>query len=266
MKKNECNVIRDLMPLVLDRVASDESREMVETHIRSCEDCRKQYDEMKADMPEEARAEYEEEQRTIVEALKKAKRQKRMRRFRRTVLPVLLSVIILFGGLLLYGYLCVWSSVPVENDLYTLSLARLKNGTIDVTVEEYARIAYAKSTEYMESTEDDGKHVIYIRFNTARIHEKAKKDMRAKFSFMSFGPDIDGIDEIRQGGPDDYITIWKKGETIPAASEEMEAFYAFSDEWDQENTLRGFQPMDEEETEAYEKKMQELREAVPEWH
>ena len=60
MKKNDCNVIRDLMPLVLDRVASDESREMVETHIRSCEDCRKQYDEMKADMPEEARAEYEE--------------------------------------------------------------------------------------------------------------------------------------------------------------------------------------------------------------
>ena len=42
MKKNDCNVIRDLMPLVLDRVASDESRALVEEHMNSCEECRKQ--------------------------------------------------------------------------------------------------------------------------------------------------------------------------------------------------------------------------------
>ena len=33
MKNNDCNIVRDLMPLVLDRVASDESREVVEDHI-----------------------------------------------------------------------------------------------------------------------------------------------------------------------------------------------------------------------------------------
>ena len=67
MKKNDCNVVRDLMPLVLDRVASDESRALVEEHMNSCEECRKQYEEMKADMPEETRAEYEAEQRNIME-------------------------------------------------------------------------------------------------------------------------------------------------------------------------------------------------------
>ena len=51
MKKNECNVVRDLMPLVLDRAASDESRELVEDHISSCGECRKQYDAMKTDLP-----------------------------------------------------------------------------------------------------------------------------------------------------------------------------------------------------------------------
>ena len=39
MNKNDCNVVRDLMPLVLDRVASDESREIVEEHITACGEC-----------------------------------------------------------------------------------------------------------------------------------------------------------------------------------------------------------------------------------
>ena len=68
MKKNDCNVIRDLMPLVLDRVASDESRGLVEEHMETCEECRKEYEKMKADMPQETLAEYEEEQRTIHKA------------------------------------------------------------------------------------------------------------------------------------------------------------------------------------------------------
>ena len=40
MKKNDCNVVRDLMPLVIDRAASDESREFVEAHIAGCAECR----------------------------------------------------------------------------------------------------------------------------------------------------------------------------------------------------------------------------------
>ena len=55
MKNNECNVVHDLIPLVIDRVASDESRELVETHISACENCRKKYEAMKADLPEAVR-------------------------------------------------------------------------------------------------------------------------------------------------------------------------------------------------------------------
>ena len=33
MKKNECAIVRDLIPPVIDRVASEESREFVENHI-----------------------------------------------------------------------------------------------------------------------------------------------------------------------------------------------------------------------------------------
>ena len=98
MKKNDCNVIRDLMPLVLDRVASDESRALVEEHMGSCGKCRKQYEEMKAEMPGETRAEYEKEQKTIVDALKQARRKKRRRRILQIVLPAVRSVAIMIGG------------------------------------------------------------------------------------------------------------------------------------------------------------------------
>ena len=35
-----CEVIRDLLPLCADGVASDESRAAVEEHIRTCAACR----------------------------------------------------------------------------------------------------------------------------------------------------------------------------------------------------------------------------------
>jgi len=36
-----CNIIRDLLPLYHDEVASTESRELVEEHLETCEECRK---------------------------------------------------------------------------------------------------------------------------------------------------------------------------------------------------------------------------------
>lgn len=38
MKLN-CNVIRDLLPLYLDQICSDESKELVDEHLASCRDC-----------------------------------------------------------------------------------------------------------------------------------------------------------------------------------------------------------------------------------
>ena len=43
-----CDVIRDLMPLCADGVASEESRAAVEEHIRTCDACRALYESMRA--------------------------------------------------------------------------------------------------------------------------------------------------------------------------------------------------------------------------
>ncbi len=45
--KVTCNVIRDLLPLYLENIASNDTCIIVEQHISFCEDCRKQLEEMK---------------------------------------------------------------------------------------------------------------------------------------------------------------------------------------------------------------------------
>lgn len=50
MKKISCNIIRDILPLYLDDVVSDETKEMVEEHLQSCVSCREEASYMKKDI------------------------------------------------------------------------------------------------------------------------------------------------------------------------------------------------------------------------
>lgn len=45
-----CNVIKDLLPLYIDDVCSEDSRQMVEKHLRECRDCRREAELMKKDV------------------------------------------------------------------------------------------------------------------------------------------------------------------------------------------------------------------------
>ncbi|WP_288885145.1 zf-HC2 domain-containing protein [uncultured Eubacterium sp.] len=57
--KNEkmCNIVKDMLPLYIDDLCSDESKKMVEDHIKECEECRHVLESMKEG--EEAIASYD---------------------------------------------------------------------------------------------------------------------------------------------------------------------------------------------------------------
>ena len=40
MKNISCNIIEDVLPLYVDGVCSDETIELIESHIQNCEDCK----------------------------------------------------------------------------------------------------------------------------------------------------------------------------------------------------------------------------------
>jgi len=43
-----CNIVKDLMPLYIDGCCSEESRKIVEEHIKDCDDCRMLFEDMKS--------------------------------------------------------------------------------------------------------------------------------------------------------------------------------------------------------------------------
>lgn len=233
MKNNECNVVHDLIPLVIDRVASDESRELVETHISACENCRKKYEAMKADLPEAVRTEYECEQQKFVDALRNVRKKRLKRRILSICLAALICMVAAFGGLFAYDRLFHQHTVAVDNSLYSLSLSRLKDGSIVITADQFG-ISFNTST-YANEQLENGKYICYMYFAAAPIHwndnyvdpnRRTKDEM-----FVLHSDDSQPVHEIRQGTPEDYVTVWTEGEPIADASEQMERYFALNERW-----------------------------------
>ncbi len=49
--RNECNIIRDLLPLYVENMVSSDTADFVEEHIKNCEVCRKEYERIKEPQP-----------------------------------------------------------------------------------------------------------------------------------------------------------------------------------------------------------------------
>lgn len=50
MKKIECYIVQDLLPLYIDHACSKQTTEDIEGHLQSCESCKKLYEEMSSDI------------------------------------------------------------------------------------------------------------------------------------------------------------------------------------------------------------------------
>lgn len=84
--KKQCNIIRDLMPLYLDEVVSEESKKLVEDHLPSCLECQHYLEDLKLEL--------DVEKESDVNVIKKLTRMKNLR-FIRNFLIVLNSLLIL---------------------------------------------------------------------------------------------------------------------------------------------------------------------------
>lgn len=50
MSKISCDVIKDIIPLCLEEVASEDTKVLVEEHVLHCKDCKKEYEMMKQEL------------------------------------------------------------------------------------------------------------------------------------------------------------------------------------------------------------------------
>ena len=61
----DCGIVKDLLPLVAENMASGESTAFVKNHLETCEDCRKAYEDMKAPVETEPAAPLKTVKRTV---------------------------------------------------------------------------------------------------------------------------------------------------------------------------------------------------------
>lgn len=47
MKEIKCNIIQDILPLYVDGVVSEDTKEMVNNHLQIYPNCQKEYEQMK---------------------------------------------------------------------------------------------------------------------------------------------------------------------------------------------------------------------------
>lgn len=94
MKKVRRNIIKDILPLYVDDVVSADTKNMVEEHLKSCEECRKEAVLLRKDIVLPVAV---ETQRAEVKVLKSLKKQYNNKRIITAVISVLLVIGILSG-------------------------------------------------------------------------------------------------------------------------------------------------------------------------
>ena len=115
----ECDIVRDLLPLYVENIASTGSRELIQSHLENCQGCR----EVLAQISEEHPLHIETDPGELLRL------KKRLRR--RTVFAIALSVslaLTVFAGLLVCGMIPVW--VPADEAI--VSVEMMDNGQVRV--------------------------------------------------------------------------------------------------------------------------------------
>ena len=87
-----CNVIIDMLPLYKEEICSDETKELVEEHLRSCENCRQLYEELSISAPKNETVPSE------AETFKKVGKKLNRAKFYRRSLILILAVIALINA------------------------------------------------------------------------------------------------------------------------------------------------------------------------
>jgi hypothetical protein len=145
--KNECMIIKDLLPLYVENLVSDETREFMETHLNDCSDCRKAL--------EGARIGVEKTGDACAVPLKNIKKNLIRQKFKSILLAVLSVMIVLITG---FGYLTTPQYVPYSED--PLSVLEKEDGSIIISFDKDKVTGFAVND--VDISEDGNEAILYV--------------------------------------------------------------------------------------------------------
>ena len=120
--KNECSVVRDILPLYLENMVSEETAESIKEHLENCPECAAEFEAMKSGktvekIGEEVQSDFEAE---VLKSIKNIRRK-----FRKKVLRVggiiaaILAAILIAGSVLLHLFPIYRIAQISLNDYYS---------------------------------------------------------------------------------------------------------------------------------------------------
>jgi hypothetical protein len=101
--EEQCGIVRDLMPLVIDGVAGEASRQLVEAHLDECPDCRRVMEDMSAEIKAQASDATNEKDEEFIRfclRLRKGLSWKRMLK----IIPVVAVTVVLMWGIIDFAH------------------------------------------------------------------------------------------------------------------------------------------------------------------
>ncbi|MGG3801599.1 zf-HC2 domain-containing protein [Metabacillus fastidiosus] len=207
MKGIKCTIIQDVLPLYIDEVVSQDTKEMVEEHLQYCETCQKEYEIMKQELyiPAENKA----------SIFKKINKKWRKKKVIISIISVLVTTIILLGA---FSYVVYCETVIP----YSENLVEIEKQNDNQLVSRYFGESYATVHEtYPMLIEIDGeeKSVSFI-FYTQTIAKSPSRNL---------------INNEKHLKEQEYISVLGESEKIDAVyyvDYDVEKITAGKDSWD----------------------------------
>jgi hypothetical protein len=154
----QCGIIRDLLPLYHDGVCSDESRELVSAHLKTCEDCAAELDKIKSDFNKPSG--FKTTEQAKVDILKRFK----AKIFRKNVFVAAISVAVTLA-ILTIGYWGIFiheTPIAYHDGMLTVNLAA--DEVLDVYYND-GRYACARAIERKIIEGGTKKTVLYLNYS-----------------------------------------------------------------------------------------------------
>lgn len=153
--KKECDIVKDLLFSYNDGVLSMTSREFVENHLKTCEDCNNTLKEIKQESDKKNKSNVQHEKDNI-DFFKSVKKKMTKKNIIISIGLFILLIIIIFNVLIFYNYNKVASSMIIylQDDITEEQLENIKNKIIDNS--SNLELTYISKENALEEVKDWG--------------------------------------------------------------------------------------------------------------
>jgi hypothetical protein len=225
---DNCDIARDLMPLVIDHVASEGSQAYVENHVAGCEPCAQVFTDMKKNIPELE----EKPELSFKTAMSQVRQTIEWKRLKTALLAVLFTLITLLVGFGVYRFLFVYTGIrTLPMDTYNVTVYKDSDHTAYVATSFLKN--YAVNGSMLDFEDND--EIMYVYWQCAIIPVETdhlympNPQYGITLTVMADGSlTFDGqtvIREIRQGTKDNYITVYQQGDEIAPIDPAVEKYF-----------------------------------------